>query len=511
MGKVMWLTFSSSLTDLCEKNSSFDSAKLRICYTGENRNGSYISKKTIEKNVESIFNCPVVCHYDRETNSIGGHDIEFVKDDDGNMRIVNLTQPVGLIPESANVWFETITEEDGTEHEYLCADALIWKRQEAYSKIKEDGISAQSMEIEVLDGSTQDGLYHINNFEFTAFALLGDCEPCFESASLELFSKSDYENRYLEMMRDLKEELKLANSPEGDSNKFLQKYSTEGGEKVLEENVNLSEQSVDEVADTEVDVTAEPIESESETTIEEETVVDESVVEEFELNSNISEELRRVVESEKIIDTWGDEVKHYYMYDFDLDVNEVYAVDMCDWNIYGFSFTQNGDATVVDWESKKRMKITLVEFDGGETPEQPSPAAPAFELANQAKKNYSDIKSKFDDVTAQIAVMEAELGALRAFKKECDEETAKNEREEIFSRFEDLNGIEAFETLRGESMNYDLDTLEEKCFAIRGRNSSVQKFSVEKTTTKQKVDRTTDASNEPYGGLFLQYSKGETK
>ena len=46
--EILNLTYASSLTDLCEINSSFDSGILRIAYTGDNRNGSSISKDVFE-------------------------------------------------------------------------------------------------------------------------------------------------------------------------------------------------------------------------------------------------------------------------------------------------------------------------------------------------------------------------------------------------------------------------------------------------------------------------------
>ena len=104
MSKVLNLTFASSLNNFCEVNSSFDSAILRIAYPGQNRNGSCISKETFEKCINTIYNCPIVTNYDRESNTLGGHDMEVVSDSDGNIRLVNLTTPVGVVPESSN-WF----------------------------------------------------------------------------------------------------------------------------------------------------------------------------------------------------------------------------------------------------------------------------------------------------------------------------------------------------------------------------------------------------------------------
>ena len=234
--KVLNLTYASSLTNLCEVNSSFDSGVLRIAYTGANRNGSSISKEVFEKCMRTIFNCPIVCNYDRDSDTLGGHDVELVRHNDGRLVMVNLTTPVGCIPESSKIFWETVEEDDGTIHEYLCAEALLWKRQEAYKKIKQDGIVAHSMEITVKDGKSIDGIYHIYDFEFTAFALIG-VEPCFESSSLEMFSKQDFKAQLSEMMLELKESFNLVNaSGNEDDNINLQNHSTEGGEQVLDRN-----------------------------------------------------------------------------------------------------------------------------------------------------------------------------------------------------------------------------------------------------------------------------------
>ena len=89
--EILNLTYASSLTDLCEINSSFDSGILRIAYTGDNRNGSSISKDVFESCIKTIYNCPVVCNYDRETDTLGGHDMELVRKDDGSLILVNLS------------------------------------------------------------------------------------------------------------------------------------------------------------------------------------------------------------------------------------------------------------------------------------------------------------------------------------------------------------------------------------------------------------------------------------
>ena len=73
----MSIVFSSGVRNLVERNSSFDSGVLRVAYTGKNRNNSFISKETFERCMPSIYNCPIVCNYDRESDTIGSHDMEL--------------------------------------------------------------------------------------------------------------------------------------------------------------------------------------------------------------------------------------------------------------------------------------------------------------------------------------------------------------------------------------------------------------------------------------------------
>ena len=225
MQKKMWLDYPSSISDIVEQNKSFGACSIRVMYPGENRNRTFISKDTVEKAIPTLYNCPVVCHYMVEEDKIGGHDVAFVNTDNG-MRMINLTEPVGVIPSGAQYRWETV-EENGEEREYLVVDGILWKRSNAYSKLKRDGISGQSMEITVNSGKSVDGVYQIYDFYFTAFCVLGeDVEPCFESANVEVFSLEQYKARFEQMMDEFKKEYSTSSI-----------FSSKGGEG----NVNLTE------------------------------------------------------------------------------------------------------------------------------------------------------------------------------------------------------------------------------------------------------------------------------
>lgn len=479
------ITFESSIDNLIEANSSFDRGVMRVCYTGKNQNGSYISKETFERCMKSIYNCPVVCNYDRSTDTIGSHDVELVSDDN-SVRIVNITQPVGIVPESSNIFWENVEDDSGT-HEYLCADVLLWKRQEAYKKIKENGITAESMEITVKSGDMVDDVYVINDFEFTAFCLLGTAKPCFESAALEVFALDEYKAQFTEMMADVKNYMLEQHSQEV----VIDENDSKGGEEGLEDNKeNFSEENNNDVKEQTNDNA--PAEQEQEQSGK------------FALASNVIEELQHVLSQEKIQRDWGEYERYCYV-DYDSEAAEVYCWDRDDWLLYGFKYSVDGDSVAIDYATKKRKKYAIVDFEGSEA--QESPFAPTFASLEGKIKELSEVETKFNAASESIASMESELSELRKFKADTETAVAKEERESVFAQFEDLAGVEAFENLRNDCMKYDVDTLEEKCYAIRGRNNTTAKFSLENKPTKLKVEKTVIENNEPYGGLFLKYKQ----
>lgn len=502
----MRIVFSSGISNLVERNSSFDSGVLRVAYTGRNRNNSFISKDTFERCISSIYNCPIVCRYDRDSDTIGSHDMELVSDDNGGMRIVNITHPVGVIPESAKYWWEEIEDESGL-HEYLCVDALIWKRQEAYKKIKEDGITDESMEISIKEGEMVDGVYVIHRFEFTAFCLLGTAEPCYESASLEMFSCDDFKKQLADMMHELKESYMA--QPSTEVGIHPQNYS-EGGEEVLEQKKALAAEygleidsldfSIDDFSIDELREKFEAMKSEGH-----EQSKHDGENENFALEGQFREELFGSLDSEKVETCWGMDSR-YWIWDYDKDVSEVYATDVTDWNLYGFPYSMDGDHVVIDFSGKKRMKISIVPFDEGS---QSDPIGGMFaKVVEKYTANNEQWTEKYQTASDTISSMENELGKLRKFKEDTEaaaaNAAAKEERESIFAQFEDLAGFEAFESLREHSTEYSMEELEEKCYAIRGRNGTTAKFSHEQKTPKLAIDKT-EIKPEPYGGVFAEY------
>lgn len=486
----MNIVFSSGLDRLTEYNSSFDKGVLRVCYTGQNRKNIFLDKETIEANIKSIYNCPIVCHYDRDTDTIGGHDMDIVSNADGGMRLVNMTHPIGIVPESAEYWWEEIEDDSGL-HEYLCVEVILWKRQEAYQKIKRDGVTKESMEIAIKRGKMVNGVYVIYDFEFTAFCLLESVEPCFESAALHVFSCDDFKEQFAQMMEEIKSSFSSEQLTDAAADTPLQN-KPKGGENEMDENETMN--TNEKANEVQVD--------------EHEAAVDAS----FSLDEAFRDELIQTLNDAETADTCFGEMPRYSYFDHDRDKMEVYCYDCTDWKLYGFAYAMNGDAVVINFESKKRKKIAIADFDEGE--KQSLFSRTIETVANKFSENEAAWTEKYAAASGKITEMQSELEELRQFKASADDAARTAERESVLAQFDDLNGIEAFEMLRNGSDALTGAELEEKCYAIRGRSNSYGKFSITANGTAKApklpiVQKDTAKTTEPYGGIFSEYGFAE--
>jgi len=569
--KKFSIVYESSVDNLTEINSSFDRGVLRVAYTGKNRNKSFISKSTFEKCINTIYNVPIVCNYNRETDSIGAHDVDVVKTGKG-IRLINITQPVGVVPESANYWWEEIEEDNGEIHEYLCVEIIIWKRQEAYTKIKENGITDESMEIKVNSGKTVDGYYHIDSFEFTAFCLLESAEPCYESACIEMFTLKSFRDEYTKMMSDFKDHFStVTTSKEDDINpqKNITQNLSKGGSisldrmKLLSQygltvesvDFNIDDYTIDELkakfeamkkkaksdddstpdepespatgeggdaedpeapegTDSETDPEADPA-SEGEGG-EQSDGTDSQSDDESEGGEAFSltgeqfmSQLYEALSDIKYTDPCWGEMRKYIYVDYDTEGSEVYCYDCEDWKLYGFPYSMNGDNVVVDFKCKKRKKFSIVDFDEGSTDFNYKFTFDMFGKTILASKDAelsrvkTESEEKYSQASQTISELKAELSTLKQYKKEKLDAERKVAEDELFARFEDLSGVETFESLRTNCSELSLEDIESKCFEIKGRNTTTN-FSVNKPkSTRIAVEKKNE--NEPYGGLFIQY------
>ena len=277
--KKLKLDFEMTIFDVVDLNKSFASAKVLIAYTGRNRNYSDIGKQAFIDALPSIKNIPIVGRYDVDKDDFGGHDIKVINKEDG-IDIVNTTIPFGVVPESANQWFETRIV-NGEEKECLFTDVVLWKRQHGYEHIASVGTLGQSMEINidsyVVDS---DGYCIIDKFQFEALTILGDdITPCFENACVQMYSNeivSDFKLQFSEMLREFKE-LNQSSTTVTDVTMEVDIDKNNGGSTMAEE---IKNEVVDEVTEAVVEETVdETVEEVVEEVVEETTdeVTDEPV------------------------------------------------------------------------------------------------------------------------------------------------------------------------------------------------------------------------------------------
>lgn len=530
--KIMSIPVEYTLSDIFDLNDDFARGVLNVAYHGDNRNGSHITKMAFEKAVPTLAYKPVVAHLVESKNDFGGHDGEIEETEDGDIKYVNITEPVGVVPERTPWRFETIEDEGGV-HNYFVIDVIIWKRQKAYEIIRKKKYTKHSMEIEVIDGCTENGVYHINEFKFLAFCLLGDdVEPCFEGSALKLFEvdkvKAEFD-QFMEALRDYNEtQLPLAvESSAGDGGNIENQRKEESGK------LNKVEEF------TKIGFDPESL------GLDLESMSDEDVTAKvFELTSNLMEQIRERLAEQTFDTEWG-QIPRYWMVDTNLETKELYCYDEQDGKLYGFTYSMSGDAVTVDWESKKRMKFAIVEFVEGESEPEITFTADAIaareavmtakyselegqlasasekrvELenqlatANEAAASFESERTaaqeKIDSLTVDLTALQGTVTALEAFKAEVEANEVRAEKCDLFAKWESLLGnVEAYSVLKNEMDQYELADLETKlkCLFADTKANFELKVPADKKPNRIPVGSDKGSGDTgDYGGLYKKH------
>ena len=115
---------------------------------------------------------------------------------------------------------------------------------------------------------------------------------------------------------------------------------------------------------------------------------------------------------------------------------------------------------------------------------------------NELESNYSSLKTKYSELEtsnkelkSKYEVLLEEVTLLRQYKADKEEAYRQSEEARIFSQFDSLKGNEKFDKLVSESKNYELEELEEKCFAIYGMVSKAKVKANKKEEKKPIVDK----------------------
>lgn len=164
---------------------------IRVMYPGKNRNGSYFSKETIEKMVETIGGVPVIGHYDEAKEDFMAHgDLVIRTNAEGELEIFSDgTDPYGFVNLTPNYWWAPHQDKDGITREYLNVEVFLWTGRYPELERLNQGKNNHSMEIEAsgeykeIDG--EDYFVCDENSYFKGLCILGEqVEPCFEGSAV---------------------------------------------------------------------------------------------------------------------------------------------------------------------------------------------------------------------------------------------------------------------------------------------------------------------------------------
>lgn len=503
--KKLGINFDLTFQDIKNVNPSFDSAKIAIAYEGKNRNMSSISKEVFETALPTIKNVPLVGRYIEDEDDFGAHDIRVVVKGD-EFDVQNATVPFGVVPESAEQWWEEVTEEDGTVRNYLFTDCLLWKRQPGYECLANQKKWHQSMEIDlnkyVVDA---EGYCVIEDFTYTAFCILGNSvEPCFESASVQLTSDaavSIYKQQFALMLADLKDEASKAETYVEEEP--VVKITAEARDRILAEfNIKLEDVSFEltddmteeefrtaltemaEATPVEDPAPAEGTENPTEAPVEEpaETPNGEPVVE--------AEPPTPVVEQKSFSATYNQKRQALQ--------NSLPVSD----NVY--CWLMDFDDSYVYYEQ--------IEFADDDRTEINLRASYVFDIDTLSAQISSDTeiiicKWLTLEENAKVEADRALLEELKTFKQERLQADHENEIDLAVEEFADLEGIEEFETLKANAYSFEnADALRKECYAIKGKREYAKPDNQNKKTVRVPIGVTV-SGNDPVEALFATFSK----
>lgn len=566
MNSLMKLRFDdAAISDIEDINPSFAKGDLWVMYTGNNPNGTSFSREVVEAALPTVKNIPIVAHYDKEDNEIGSHDIEIVADKEGGFRIRNLTEPCGVVPESATAEFRMKTDSSGVAHEYLViAPVILWKRQEVYNHIVNDldGKVDHSMEINVTayHKEKHSKVLTVDSFEFQALCLLESAAPCFSGSELELYSANEFKEKMAEMMAEFKEAFSLntnnINALDKEIDIETNAYA-KGGDEKLEDKLTLianyglkiedlefsiEDYSIEELEEKLKTLKFDDHESEGAQAEEpaegEQTGGEETPDAQNEGGNESSGTQDDSGNGSSGSDNEGSEEPASDTEEPEEDTDESIeghtGARRTNFELSGLTSTvlrqallAGGGEIELPWG--KEPRYWMQDFDeeanmvyvmdgkdhnmyGFTYTKVGDNVAIDFNSKKRMKLAYVEFNEGDNQAISETFShfenkYQEELDKLVQFKLDVERKERDKACKEVLAKFDDLGEFDAFNSLVEHASDYTPEDLEEKCYALRGKLGVVMKFSSNEKTPKIKVVKE-EFSKEPYGGMFVRYGIG---
>ena len=281
------------LINLTPMNPLISRCQIKVCYAGQNRNGSVITKDVLRQLANSLPGSPIVGFYNEATGDFEEHN-RRIDISGGKVTFTDTTKAYGFVDLNAKAWFAEYLD-DGVVHTYLVTEGYIWTGQFPESqRILERG-NNQSMELDenslqgswTIDDKSGMEFFIINEAIISKLCILGeDYEPCFEGASISKFSYSEDINQSIYKL--MKEVQKLKGGELSVMDEKLKELEAEvNSEAEAENEFALNENPAEPAAEPETETVEEP---ETEFAAEQQEETQEEVAEEEEQEQEETEE-----------------------------------------------------------------------------------------------------------------------------------------------------------------------------------------------------------------------------
>lgn len=494
-------------------------ADLKACHCGENLNKSYIAKEVMEDAIPSLGDRPILgfLHQVNDQWEFYGHNMEI--DKDGNIEYQEI--PVGHFSLSCNP--KLIYDKDEGK-DYVHAQGIIYEDYTHAAEIlKREGECAVSVELAIrdLNYSSEDGLLHINSFYFSGCTILGKDDngksvmpgmagskvtiSDFSEENNSIFSKLTEEKllQTLDKINDTLSKFEIDNlqgkEEKARMEEFLQKMLSKYN--ITEDQITFSIEGLNE--------------GEITTLFEEHFAQNNNPSQDFALSSQFVDELMDSLSSEKFKTEYGTYSKYCYA-DHDTEVSEVYAFSREDWKLYGFTYVINGDSVKVDFNTQKRKKYAIVDFQDSE-PEDGSLynlVQPVIEAA--ISYTTETVKTEFETEMQSLKDLYSDYDELKTFKEQKDADDMNARKEGILTddSYFDVKDLPSFKNLMEHMEDYSLEEIEKAAddilldYTKKANIESAKASSTFSSTASKRVSIQSHEGNKtprPYGTLFDEY------
>lgn len=441
------------------KDTRFISVKIWLMHLGNNLNGSYFTKESVQKAIPTLSNTPILAYVEKNSDDeddFSDHRSVIVRDGD-DINITYVGKAIGVIPETNNAKFEMRMCEDNIEREFLTCEGLVWTKWDDVNDIFErDSIKSESMELsdKYTGHWNKDNYFEFDSFEFNGACALGkDVSPAMINATIEVqFTTSN-------IMVEIE-------------NKLNEYYSS-----IKKKNINETEKEDNELEENKNEKTFS-------TTYKQK-----------------QEALNNALPHDVTKDENGNVIAETYYWVSDFDDTYIY-VEKSTWSetggrdeVYGrFSYTFDETeitATISsDFEIMVRVWLTVEEKEKLDTERQ----------------QYEVIVAENATIKEQYSNLESVVVELKEYKETKENEIRKEAEDKIFAKFDvELSEIDDYKSLKENSKDYTIKQLEKECFALRGMYC-VEKPNAETITFSVKKEKD-NQSETPYGGLVEKYRK----